>query len=138
MITEKYYVIYSTAVANFGLIIRSGRCPERLLQNQCNTAAAEALLEVSEFIDGMSRYVTDALEVAPRQAYTLDALPLPCVLKIDGERYDITEQPSLSFEWPGTYVINVIPASPAYLEMEFTHTVTEAEATGVPSAEPNY
>ena len=76
--------------------------------------------------------------IAQRQTYTLDALPLPCVLKIDGERYDITEQPSLSFEWPGTYVINVIPASPAYLEMEFTHTVTEAEAAGVANVEPIY
>ena len=138
MITEKYYVIYSTAVDRKGLIVRSGRCPERMLEGQCNTAAGEALLEASGLIDGLSYYVTDALEVAPRKTYTLDGLPLPCVLKIDGERYDITEQPSLSFEWPGTYAINVIPASPAYLEMEFTHTVTEAEATGVANVEPNY
>jgi len=78
------------------------------------------------------------IAIAQRQAYTLDALPLPCTLKIDGERYNITEQPELSFEWPGAYAINVIPESPAFLEMEFTHTVTESDATGVPGAEPNY
>ncbi|WP_394165131.1 hypothetical protein [Neptunomonas phycophila] len=100
-----------------------------------------SVLATDDAIDNTAHYVDESTTphtIAPRQAYTLDALPLPCVLKIDGERYDITEQPSLSFEWPGTYVINVIPASPAYLEMEFTHTVTEADATGVANVEPNY
>lgn len=99
------------------------------------------VLATDDVIDNSTHYVDESTTphtIAPRQAYTLGALPLPCTLKIDGERYDITEQPDLSFEWPGVYVINVTPESPAYLEMEFTHTVTEAEATGVAHVEPNY
>ncbi len=99
------------------------------------------VLATDDAIDNSIRYVDESTTphtIAPRQAYTLNALPVPCTLKIDGERYDITEQPDLSFEWPGAYVINVTPASPAYLDMEFTHTVTEAEATGVAHVEPYY
>lgn len=100
-----------------------------------------SVLATDDAIDNTAHYIDESTTppaIARRQTYTLDALPLPCVLKIDGERYDITEQPDLSFEWPGDYVISVIPASPAYLEMEFTHTVTEAEAAGVANVEPNY
>ncbi len=115
--------------------------PEQIGANVLDGESYKVITSFNSDVSDETHYVDIESEwhgIAQRQAYTLDALPLPCTLKIDGERYDITEQPDLSFEWPGAYVINVIPESPAFLEMEFTRTVTESDATGVPNAEPNY
>lgn len=50
--------------------------------------------------------------------YTLDTLPLPCVVEIDGLRYECAEQPQIAFAEPGMYTVSV-DAGPRYLKKDF-------------------
>ncbi len=69
---------------------------------------------------GLNSYVDLAtLTVKPRQDYSLDTLPLPCTLTIEGVQYPCEQQPELSFEQPGSYQISV-DAGPAWLDKTFT------------------
>ena len=52
--------------------------------------------------------------------YTLDSLPLPCTLTIEGIEYACTEQPTFSFAQAGDYRIYV-DAGPAYYKREFIY-----------------
>lgn len=54
-----------------------------------------------------------------RTDYTLNHLPLPCLVTIEGVEYEVTKQPTFEFDVPGTYTIQV-DAGPRYLKKEFT------------------
>lgn len=62
------------------------------------------------------------MSIHPRQDYTLDALPLPCELTVEGQSYQVTEQPVFNFPLPGEYRIYV-NAGVQYLEKEFIYHV---------------
>lgn len=50
--------------------------------------------------------------------YTLDAIPLPATITIEGVSYEVTEQPTFEFDTPGVYIIQV-DAGPHFLKKEF-------------------
>lgn len=50
--------------------------------------------------------------------YTLDAIPLPATITIEGVTYEVSEQPTFEFDVPGTYNIQV-DAGPKFLQKEF-------------------
>lgn len=56
--------------------------------------------------------------IKPKQDYTLEALPLPCTVEIEGVRYPVEGQPDFEFDAPGRYEIEV-DAGPAYLRKTF-------------------
>lgn len=56
--------------------------------------------------------------ITPKGDYTLESLPLPCTVTIEGVEYAVTEQPTFSFNYPGTYIISV-DAGVRYLQKEF-------------------
>lgn len=57
----------------------------------------------------------------PCADYSLDALPLPCTVVIEDQQYPCTEQPTFSFDAPGTYRITVIPESNHYKVKAFSY-----------------
>ena len=70
----------------------------------------------------------EVLTVLPQGDYTLEALPLPCLLTIEGVEYEVTEQPV--YEWPVLpepmeYVV-LVDAGVQYLKKEFVVYVAEA------------
>lgn len=85
-----------------------------------STSDSEAYL-VSDFDPSSDYYVNlDAADpvLAPKADYTLDALPLPCTVTIEGVEYSVTEQPTFAFNYPGTYTISV-DAGVRFLAKEF-------------------
>lgn len=60
------------------------------------------------------------MSIHPRQDYTLDALPLPCEIMVEGQSYQVNEQPVFNFPRAGEYRIYV-SAGPQYLEKEFVY-----------------
>lgn len=63
--------------------------------------------------------VDELVAIRPKEDYSLDALPLPCAVTIEGVEYPCTEQPTFEFDAPGRYLIRV-DAGPRYLIKEFT------------------
>tara|TARA_R110001583_G_scaffold34551_1_gene115853 strand:- start:5056 stop:5403 length:348 start_codon:yes stop_codon:yes gene_type:complete len=61
---------------------------------------------------------TELAAIRTKGDYTIDALPLPCTVTIEGVEYAVTEQPTLTFNYPGTYVVK-IDAGVRFLEKEF-------------------
>jgi hypothetical protein len=59
------------------------------------------------------------LTVLEKQDFTLESLPLPCTVTIEGVEYPVTEQPTFEFSAPGIYLVQV-DAGPAYLKKEFS------------------
>lgn len=70
--------------------------------------------------DDTADYVNlDAVPVIMAKSnYTLEALPLPCTVTIEGVEYEVTAQPEFTFNYPGTYKIKV-NAGVRFLEKEF-------------------
>lgn len=61
----------------------------------------------------------DGENVVPKQHFTIDAIPLPAVATIEGEQYELTEQPVFEFTEPGQYEVT-IDAGPHYHVETFT------------------
>lgn len=70
-----------------------------------------------------THYVDSAGAIQQKGDYVIDALPLPCVVTIEGETYPCTEQPEFSFNYPGTYDIEVY-AGVRYLQKTFQYEAT--------------
>lgn len=83
--------------------------------------ADEALLRCAAPI-ATDRYYVDLTgpHLKARADYTLDALPLPCKVWIEGVEYDVTEQPTFAFSQPGTYEI-VVDAGVKHLLKRFMY-----------------
>ena len=81
-------------------------------------------IEADESIDDELFFVdTESKTLELKQDYHIGSLPLPCSVMIEGQTYRVTEQPEFEFDTPGTYIINVVPESPQYLEKEFEYVV---------------
>lgn len=57
-------------------------------------------------------------KLSQKQDYTLDQLPIPCKITIEGVEYNVTDQPELTFNVDGIYKIS-IDAGVEYLKKEF-------------------
>lgn len=57
----------------------------------------------------------------PRLEYSLDNIPLPAFVCIEGVRYRATTQPEFTFGAPGAYKILVLPDDPRFKEIEFDY-----------------
>ena len=83
----------------------------------------EYLIEYGEILDDSAYYVnTITQEVSSKQDYTLENLPLPCTITIEGVSYEVTEQPTFEFDVAGEYIIEV-DAGVEYLKKEFKYVV---------------
>ena len=81
-------------------------------------------LEVFEDGDDSSHYIDLSNHQFCRKLdYSLEFIPLPSILTIEGIDYHVNSQPEFEFDTPGTYIINVVPESPKYLEKEFEYVV---------------
>lgn len=108
----KAFIVYDT----HGYILRTGVCLDADLGRQRGDSEfiAEGVADdATEFIDVQSGKVTS------KQDFTLEQLPLPCTVTIEGTEYPVTEQPVFEFDAPGQYLIQV-DAGPRYLKKEFT------------------
>lgn len=76
-------------------------------------------LEIPEPVSG-DLFAKDG-KLVPRIDYSIDALPLPCKVIIDGVEYDVTEQPTFEFDAPGTYLITVEPDDPKFMTKVFEY-----------------
>ena len=87
---------------------------------QPDVVAGAGFIEHPSQVDDEQYYVnldTDPV-IMPKGDYTLEALPLPCTVTIEGTEYAVTEQPTFAFNYPGTYLIKV-DAGVQFLEKEF-------------------
>lgn len=101
-----------------GLIIKEVTCPLAMAGAQCEEG--EAWMEVEGHIEHGEVYVDPETKViCPKLDYTLEALPIPCTLTIEGQDYHCEEQPEIEFDAPGTYRI-LVEAGTKYLRKEFT------------------
>ena len=76
-----------------------------------------------DFIQDSLFYVNiQEKEIIARQDYTLENLPLPCTITIEGISYEVTEQPTFEFDVVGEYIIEV-DAGVEYLKKEFKYVV---------------
>jgi len=108
------YVIYDMST---GRIDRQVRCPEYLIALQL--AESEGCLEGS--CDDSAFYVDlESLRTRPKRDFALSALPLPCVIRIEGVEYKCTTQPKFEFDVPGTYQIEV-DAGPQFNKKVFAY-----------------
>lgn len=57
-------------------------------------------------------------EIKLRADYEWDSLPMPCTITIEDSTYELTEQPTLIFDEPGTYDVTVV-AGAKYLKKTF-------------------
>ena len=79
-------------------------------------------IEIKSIIDTEEYYVSGS-KLLLKKDYSLETLPLPCIIEIEDQTYEVTEQPEFEFDIPGTYTIRVMPDSPQYLEKEFEYVV---------------
>lgn len=68
----------------------------------------------------VTHYVTPEGFLRERGNYSLEALPLPCVVTIDGTVYQCDTQPTFLFDVADTYLIEV-DAGIKYLKKEFSY-----------------
>ena len=108
------YIIYDKAT---GHIARLVICPEALIEHQLSPT--EAFIEGS--CDDSAFYVDlESLRSRPKRDFALSALPLPCVIRIEGVEYKCTTQPKFEFDVPGTYQIEV-DAGPQFNKKVFAY-----------------
>lgn len=99
-----------------GAIERAFSGPASMVDLQCGVG--------DSWLEGEANDVTDYVNldaeptITPKGDYTLEALPLPCTVTIEGVEYQVTEQPTFQFNYPGTYKISV-DAGVRYLRREF-------------------
>lgn len=80
-------------------------------------------VEGNTFLDDLVLYVDiNSKNILPKQDYTLENLPLPCTITIEGVSYEVTEQPTFEFDVAGEYIIEV-DAGVEYLKKEFKYVV---------------
>ncbi|GAA3704449.1 hypothetical protein GCM10022421_09070 [Oceanisphaera sediminis] len=106
----------------FALYLASGEIT-RLVDAPLFVVAAQLQEgELAAWVDDDVRddthWIDDAATPQPKADYTLEALPIPCTVTIEGVEYHCTEQPEFEFDAPGTYVI-LVDAGPRYLRKEF-------------------
>lgn len=105
-------VIYNVST---GEITSSYMGPASMVAKQCSEGQSYILKPGSDETDYVDlEYHT----IKPKHDYSLDTLPLPCVISIEGLEYRITEKPEFEFELPGEYLIEV-DAGPQYLKKSF-------------------
>ena len=63
-------------------------------------------------------YINNGGEVTPCESFTIDSIPLPCVITIEGVKYEVTTEPTFEFDAPGTYEIHV-DAGAKYIKETF-------------------
>lgn len=107
----KEWTVYDNVT---GKIVKTLTMPESLCA--ANMQAGESCIE-GHYLS-TTHYINSQDEAAPRIDYTVDSLPLPCSIYIEGVEYPVTEQPVFEFDAPGVYVIGV-DAGAAYLEKVF-------------------
>lgn len=108
------YIIYNRAS---GRIERLVVCPVELIEHQLSPT--EAFIEGS--CDDSACYVdVETLRTRPKRDFALSALPLPCVIRIEGVEYRCTTQPKFEFDVPGTYQIEV-DAGPQFNKKVFAY-----------------
>lgn len=107
------YLIYKVST---GEADRSLRCSADQLSY--NLRPGEAAIECDWVPDG-TRYVANG-QLRQCGDYQLDALPLPCTVRIEGVEYECRSQPMFEFDVPGEYQIEV-DAGPRFLRKEFTY-----------------
>ena len=101
----------------------------KILGQVCSNGVMEidpdTTIEIQHQLDDESLFYVDVLtkEVLPKQDYTLDELPLPCNIMIEGVSYLVDSQPSFEFDTPGIYIVKVTPDSVQYLEKEFEYVI---------------
>ena len=108
------YIIYDKTN---GHIQRLVICPETLIEHQLSPS--EAYIEGS--CDDSAFYVDlESLRPRPKRDFALSALPLPCVIRIEGVEYKCTTRPKFEFDVPGTYQIEV-DAGPQFNKKVFAY-----------------
>lgn len=111
---SRAYIVYEMAS---GRITKIVVCPPDMIDIQLG--AGEAYIEGS--CDDSAFYVDLAsLSTRPKRDFALSALPLPCVVRIEGVEYRCTTQPQFEFDVPGTYQIEV-DAGPRFHKKAFTY-----------------
>lgn len=98
-----------------GKIMRSVDAPYDQIAIQCAPGQSYVLKagdDSTDYVDVTTGYLLK------RADYTLDALPLPCVVTIEGVEYPCSEQPVFEFDAPGRYTVRV-NAGAQYLEKVF-------------------
>lgn len=100
------YVVYETTT---GRIAKAVTCPESMIGAQVGEGQSyvEGVAPSGDFYVGL----TDGL-IKPLRDYSLSALPVPCMVTIEGAKYRCTSQPVFSFDMPGVYSIDVDPGPP--------------------------
>lgn len=106
------YIVY----AESGLIKSVVSHEDQLLENSKHIFSEES-------VDPSFWYVNEQKKLMPRVDYTIDNIPAPSIVYIEGVRYEVTETPQIKFDYPGEYKIEVIPEDPKYMQKEFTHVV---------------
>lgn len=107
-----YYVLYDAVgnITNTGSVSQEIDLPVR--------TGRTTLVSDQEYILGQVFVDLTTETILPKSDYTLDTLPLPCTLTIEGVDYYCTEQPTFEFNYPGVYKIKV-DAGAAFLKKEF-------------------
>lgn len=109
------FLVYSIWL---GVIIKEVSLPQDQLLN--NLGEGESAILGSLGQEMSNYYVVHETGTLHKKAdYTLDSLPLPCTITIEGEVYEVNKQPTFDFDAPGTYTIEV-DAGPKFLRKEFT------------------
>lgn len=108
------YLIYDKLT---GLISRQVTCSDALIEYQ--PSPSEAYIEGAG--DDSALYVdVETRQLRPKRDFALSALPLPCVIRIEGVEYRCTTQPQFEFDVPGTYQIEV-DAGPQFNKKVFAY-----------------
>jgi len=103
-----------TVYSRNGAILRTGvSCQDISIQ----ASEGEFVIEGS-YPPG--EYWVSGGQAVKRKDFSLEALPLPCTIWIEGQEYRCHEQPEFVFDAPGTYEIYV-DAGPQYLEKVFRY-----------------
>lgn len=106
---------------NAGRILRSGLCQEECFDMQAQEGEfviASQSSDETEWVSG-GKVIPRPVNPATLSGAHLSSLPAPCVIAINGARYDCDDTTAaLDFTYPSTYKI-IVEAFP-YLDAEFT------------------
>lgn len=101
-----------------GAIVRILDCP--LSQLSYNLAPDEGAEVCGPEVADDTHWVDGLVGIRLRDDYTLESLPIPCTITVEGVVYECNEQPTFVFDAPGIYTISV-DAGPAYYLRDFTY-----------------
>ncbi|MHB0820131.1 hypothetical protein ACYCFK_17875 [Stutzerimonas stutzeri] len=108
------YLIYG---AHDGRIFRCVSCPPDQIGAQL--APGEAYIQ-GDAPDHLFYIDLVTKTVCRKRDFSLDDLPLPCVVTIEGHSYQCSTQPEFEFDIPGIYEVRV-DAGPQYLARVFDY-----------------